>query len=254
MTAIEMLVGALAIFAQPAGDAPAPGAAAPPPAEAGPATEESAASDLDAELLEGLEEDDPLDDAGESRQENEPAPGGGDLDEELLRGLEDGEDIGEEEPLARLGRRMREVEERIAGTKADEPTQKLQREILEDLKKLIEEAIQQQQQSQSQQAQRQQSQRTASRQRVRQSQPSGQQPALQPAETPSQDSTEQLRPDQVTRPDMRIMNEMAKRIWGHLPPKQRDEMLQNHMEEFLPAYESLIGEYFKALAERQERN
>jgi hypothetical protein len=37
--------------------------------------------------------------------------------------------------------------------------------------------------------------------------------------------------------------------WGNLPPKLRDELIQNDQEDFLPDYEEWLKQYFKTLAE-----
>lgn len=37
--------------------------------------------------------------------------------------------------------------------------------------------------------------------------------------------------------------------WGNLPPKLRDELIQNEQEDFLPDYEEWLKQYFKTLAE-----
>ncbi|MFA5793710.1 MAG: hypothetical protein WC980_01375 [Candidatus Brocadiia bacterium] len=37
--------------------------------------------------------------------------------------------------------------------------------------------------------------------------------------------------------------------WGNLPPKMRDEIIQNEQEGFLPDYEDWLKQYFKTLAE-----
>jgi hypothetical protein len=46
---------------------------------------------------------------------------------------------------------------------------------------------------------------------------------------------------------------MLKQIWGHLPPKIRDQMQSALIEDFLPKYERLIEEYYSRLAEEESR-
>jgi len=193
---------------------------------------------------------------------DDAAPEENALDDELFRDLEGGEDLGAEgeNPLVRLGERMREVEELIAAKRSGPDTQRLQREIAEELAKIIEQAKQQQQQQQSSQSQSQQ-QRTAERRQVRQPmpRPGGQQPmpgsqaATQPAESPAEDSTERLDPDKLEEVDMAHMNGLMKRLWGKLPDKeQREQMLQLSIEQFLPKYSESIEQYFQRLAEQEE--
>jgi hypothetical protein len=51
------------------------------------------------------------------------------------------------------------------------------------------------------------------------------------------------------------MQDLLKNVWGELPPRLRQQMLQSSMEQFLPKYELLIEEYFKTLVNRrQQRN
>jgi len=47
---------------------------------------------------------------------------------------------------------------------------------------------------------------------------------------------------------------MLKRLWGELPPRQREQMLQLPVEEFLPQYEIMIEDYFRRLSEQKGTN
>lgn len=42
---------------------------------------------------------------------------------------------------------------------------------------------------------------------------------------------------------------LHKDVWGMLPERQRQQMLELPVEEFLPKYELLIEDYFRRLAE-----
>ena len=44
---------------------------------------------------------------------------------------------------------------------------------------------------------------------------------------------------------------MMKDSWGHLPPRVREQMLQNTPEQFLPQYELMIEKYYQRLAEER---
>lgn len=48
------------------------------------------------------------------------------------------------------------------------------------------------------------------------------------------------------------IDSLVKDLWGRLPERQRDELLQPLSEEFLPAYAADIEEYFRVLAESPE--
>ena len=44
---------------------------------------------------------------------------------------------------------------------------------------------------------------------------------------------------------------MMKDVWGQLPERAREQMLQSPPEKFLPKYELLIEKYYQRLAEEQ---
>jgi hypothetical protein len=206
---------------------------------------------LDDEVLKGLGLDPALDDlapgGSDKKEEKKPQPDN-ELDKQLLEGLSEGEDIGAPgDPLVRIGRRMRQAGDLIGQNRSDEPTQTLQKRILEDIEKLIKQARQQQQQQQQNSSSQQQSRREM----VRQSQPSKSQSQQQTQ--PGQQSTERMGKNDVRRPDPGQVNDMIKSIWGQLPGRAREEMLWNADDEFLPKYELLIEEYFKSLVERQKK-
>jgi hypothetical protein len=43
--------------------------------------------------------------------------------------------------------------------------------------------------------------------------------------------------------------DLVKDLWGRLPERQREELMQPLSEEFLPEYAADIEEYFRVLAE-----
>jgi hypothetical protein len=49
--------------------------------------------------------------------------------------------------------------------------------------------------------------------------------------------------------DRTAVSNLVKDIWGRLPERQREELLQPLSEEFLPEYAAEIEEYFRVLAE-----
>jgi hypothetical protein len=49
--------------------------------------------------------------------------------------------------------------------------------------------------------------------------------------------------------DRTAVGQLVKRLWGDLPERQRDELLQPLSEEFLPEYAAEIEDYYRALAE-----
>jgi hypothetical protein len=53
----------------------------------------------------------------------------------------------------------------------------------------------------------------------------------------------------ATPADRSAISTLVKDLWGQLPERQREELLQPLSEEFLPAYAADIEEYFRVLAE-----
>ena len=82
----------------------------------------------------------------------------------------------------------------------------------------------------------------------------GEQPPAADSDAPSEEQERiEENSEHVSRSlDMDEMQILIKEIWGHLPPKTREQMLKSYGEQFLPQYEDLIVEYFKRLAEEQE--
>ncbi len=58
---------------------------------------------------------------------------------------------------------------------------------------------------------------------------------------------------QAEKPDMADMRDLLKGVWGQLPERQREQMLQSYEEQFLPKYEQMIADYFRSLAEEEPR-
>lgn len=197
--------------------------------------------DLEKELFEGL------DDQDRKRPEAKETPDDAlrELDEQLLRELGEAEDLPDEEgdPLSRIGRQMRRVEERIAEARTGDDTRTMQRGIVEELDKLLEMA----RRRQSQSSQSQSSRPGSRRERVRQpgSQASGGRNSKQPAS----DSSPRLGQAEAHKPDPQAVQKLLEDLWGHLPEHQRERVISSTMDRFLPLYEQLIEQYFTRLAE-----
>jgi len=210
-------------------------------------------ADLDKSLSESLLDDlggdlfgeDPADDpkpstgtkrAGETDSE-EPST----LDRELQERL--GEDIGAEgeDSLKKIATRMRQVQERLARTDASTDTQALQEEIIRELNDLIEQAKQNQSSSSSGES-------------SSNGQQSGKQQSTEgstESKSPAQDSTNRLGQADAADVEADETLDLMKKTWGELPPRLRDAMFQNPVEEFLPEYSTKIRKYFLRLAEEQ---
>jgi hypothetical protein len=194
------------------------------------------------DLLKGLESD-LLDDLPADL--SDAIPGGdsgidGDLEKQLGEDVRPGDD---ENPLAQIGDRMRDAEERIARGAVDDETQQLQQKIVADIETLIEEIKKQQKQQQQSSS----GQKGSSRSQVRQP---GSRPAGANAKRPARDSTDRIGRAEAEAIDMAAMKEQLKDLWGHLPEREREQMVQWSADSFLPKYDIMIRKYFLRLAEQ----
>jgi hypothetical protein len=69
--------------------------------------------------------------------------------------------------------------------------------------------------------------------------------------TAARDSTDRLESSSAKPVDKGEVNEMVKALWGHLPERSREQMLQSFSDEFLPMYELEIEQYYRRLSEEQ---
>lgn len=202
---------------------------------------------LDDTLLEGL--------GGKTMQELAPTLRDSKPQPPVLQTPSDGKP---ESPLAAIARRMREVESRISRADCGGQTLQAQQAILVDLDALIQQAKKScgQCQSSGQKA----SQGVQQRKPVTQAcNKPGDKPGQcqgKPGDKPGGSGKAPLGQADAKQPDARHadMNEMRallKRLWGELPQRDREQMLQLPVEEFLPEYESLIEDYFRGLSEEK---
>jgi hypothetical protein len=70
--------------------------------------------------------------------------------------------------------------------------------------------------------------------------------------TAARDSTDRL--DRTTAQPVQKGNidETVKSLWGNLPARSREQMLQSFSDEFLPKYEIEIEQYYRRLSEEQD--
>ena len=210
---------------------------------------------LDDELLEDLG-DDPLDDFDPLKPDDEKpqVKPGDDLPPELLERLQ--RELGDaaadenENPLLTIARRMCEVERRIAQNDSAKGTQDMQKKIIDDLDELIKQARKSCKKCSSGQSAQQQASRPRRSPGQPKSQPKGgSKPGKRPATTSNQRPQGAGHAEKV---DMDQMRAVIKKLWGELPPNQREQMLQLPIEEFLPKYQLMIEEYFRRLAEEKQ--
>ncbi len=176
------------------------------------------------------------------------------LSDELLEKLEkeaNREELEQDEedpPLIRIGDRMRVVQKRLAEADTGEQTIQLQEAIIKDLDELLKkmqsgQACPQCGKSNCQQHAQQR------RRATQQSQSQQQQQASQVSQQAARDARRTMGrgPDAKSKAEL---ERMAKAIWGHLPPKMREQMEQAFSATLLPQYELLIERYFRTLAEQ----
>jgi hypothetical protein len=210
-----------------------------------PAPADAAKSELDAQLLQDL--------GGDLFK---PEGGADELEEGLLESL--GEDIGKNSPsddphspLERIGAQMRSVQRLLAEQPDAGRATLLQDRIVRDLDELIKQVQRRKNQSQSG------GKSSPGSQRPDAEPQGGGQPGNTSAEgqQPAADSREGTREgagEGSTADRDRSRSELVKNLWGHLPERVRQQMLQSPDDEFLPKYEFEIEQYFRRLAEDPE--
>ncbi|MFN0019211.1 MAG: hypothetical protein ACKVP0_13190 [Pirellulaceae bacterium] len=162
-------------------------------------------------------------------------------EKKLLQDLQGGEDIGAppENPLARIGEKMRVSQEKIAGRNTSAETQTTQKEILADLSKLIE-------QTKKQCSGGGKGKPDGGKSSAKAGAGTGD---VRPG--PAKEATDRVGKSEREDAEAADVKDMLRRIWGHLPEKMRDQMQAQLSEQFLPKYEKLIEEYYKRLAEER---
>ncbi len=202
---------------------------------------DSVAESLDDQLLRELQEDLLEDAPGDTPEDKAKS----DLDRQLERQL--GEDVGlgpEDDPLSRIASLMRRAEQRTAEADPSGETRKLQEKIVNDLDELIRQVRRQQQKQSGASARQQKSQRSKA---IQPGQPG--QSGKQAAPGASRESTDRVGRADAQQVDMDDVANRLKDLWGHLPTRLREEMINSLREQFLPKYEVQIEKYFKRLAE-----
>jgi hypothetical protein len=219
-----------------------------PPAER--AKAKAAQGALDDALLKDLDND-LLDGAGDlkKRPSAKPRQGADDRDrapDENADTVDDAELPADADPLMRVSHAMRSAESLMPNVKQRESAEQVQRRIVDELTKLIDQAEKRSSQSSASQGKKQQ--KTGQRQLVQQPKP---RKSGRDSNKPAEDSSDRLGQAEEARPDPQSLKNLMKDAWGHLPQHAREQMQQNSPERFLPQYEILIERYYKRLAEEQ---
>jgi hypothetical protein len=166
------------------------------------------------------------------------------------------------ELMDRVGKNMREADDRLARKDTGDATQQVERDIVKDLDELIEQTKRQQQQQQQQQSQsqgggsqsaeqqRQQRRQQARATRQRRRQMGQRQNAMN---QPDQQTGNNAQGGNGTRGEMSKIADLYKDIWGHLPETMRQEMNQYSREQFMAKYHELLKQYYSTIAEKGRR-
>ena len=169
-----------------------------------------------------------------------------------------GEDIGQPSgqlPLVRARQGMQQAEMLLnpplaaTNSQALKQANAVQQQVVKHLDELIAELSKQCQACRQGGQQSQSSQSQASQQ-----QQAGQSSATAArGTTAAQDSTTRLGQStgQPTANEKTDIDSLMKALWGHLPERNREQMLQSFSHEFLPKYELEIEDYYRRLSEEQ---
>ncbi|MCE9603990.1 MAG: hypothetical protein K8U03_03710 [Planctomycetia bacterium] len=155
-----------------------------------------------------------------------------------------------DDPLVRLSRRVRDAEQRLRRTDSGDQTQELQRGIVEDLEKLIARIEQQKSQQSSSK-----SKGPPSGQKPGPKKPGPPKPGDKPGDKPSSnpsDSSDELTAKKAERPEAGKLKEMLEKIWGQLPERERQDVMQSSFDDFPTKYQYSIEQYFKTLLQRKD--
>jgi len=206
------------------------------------------ASDLDNQLLDGLP---PAGTPPAKPPAGQPAAPAPNADRPPAEGPVMG--AGGDDPLFRIGQQMRTIERRLEAPRAgDADTPKLQEQIVDDLARLIEKLEEQQNSQQSSASSKAPpSGSPTERKQVRQPGPAGATPGAAD-NRPAKESTERLGNNEVRAATADEIRGLMKDVWGQLPAREREQMLQSPPEQFLPKYELLLEKYYKRLADEQQ--
>ncbi|HTU27650.1 MAG TPA: hypothetical protein VMF30_19725 [Pirellulales bacterium] len=232
------------------------------PSLSGDLLDDGPAGDLDNQLLEGSSPAKPPKSAPPKRQpeaSRPPAKTPGAPAQPPLDGapppVTEGPVLGANprDPLFQIGEEMRAIERQLAAPgRSDAETQALQQKIVAQLAQLIAQLEQQQNSQQSgSQSKSQSSSAAKERQKVTQ-------PNAAPSQAPAtgdraKESTERLGQAQARQATPEEIRSLMKDVWGQLPAREREQMLQSPPEQFLPKYELLLEKYYKRLADEQQR-
>ncbi len=153
-------------------------------------------------------------------------------------------------PLLEVSRWMRLAEQRLADNDAGEPTQTIQEQVLAALDQLVRRAEPPPGNAGAQHPRDTDEQPDADDPDAAEG--AGIEPGGADAPEPSGESDPDAE-DPAGRPaQVAPLRGLMERLWGELPERERERLLQAPVEQFLPKYETLIERYYRALARSRE--
>jgi hypothetical protein len=75
-----------------------------------------------------------------------------------------------------------------------------------------------------------------------------------PGKSSARDSSDPLNRADAQAVEKGEVDELVKHLWGHLPQRSREQVLQSFSDEFLPKYELEIEQYYRRLSEEQRES
>ncbi|MCS7304814.1 MAG: hypothetical protein NZ602_06880 [Thermoguttaceae bacterium] len=186
--------------------------------------------------------------AESSPAKSEPTNTPSALQKQLQRELGEAGVSEEENPLLSILQQMREVEVLLGQGQTGPRTQQIQKQILAELDRLIQQA----QNSALAQA------KVSAKGKPQAGSADSPQGPTSPAEpkeglpgtakqSPAKSPPGSSPEEKAT--ELQQLRSLLHEVWGLLPPTQRQQMLETPVEEFLPKYKLLIIDYFRRLAE-----
>lgn len=153
------------------------------------------------------------------------------------------------ETVARIGKNMRNAEDRLAKKDPGDGTQQVQRDILKDLDALIEQSQQQQGGGGGGSSKQQQGGKKSRKQSASGQQQQEKKPKDGSGQSARNDSDKSNQVGKSGAPPSKIAD-LYKDIWGHLPETLRQEMDAYSREQFMAKYQDLLKQYYATIAEK----
>jgi hypothetical protein len=162
-----------------------------------------------------------------------------------------GEDVGQaNSPLHRVQDGMCRAQELLAGRDTTQLAQPIQMRVVRDLDALIVQLKKQCQSSQQSQQREQIGSRRSEDRAQQPGKPDGtKKSTAEKGAAAAQDSTARVDDGEVESVDTPDWQQVLKDLWGHLPERVREQLIQAPTDEFLPKYKLEIKKYFRRLAE-----